>query len=341
MRLSDFDYQLPPELIAQFPSVNRSKSRFLYWSEELGGLESAPFAYLANLISPGDLIVVNNTRVIPARLAARKPSGGKVEIMLERLLDATCALVQIKSNKSIKDGQALEGDNFSCLVKSRQDRFYVVEFTSAASEVFRKYASIPLPPYIRRDPDTDDLERYQTVYSSEEGAVAAPTAGLHFDAALIQQLKRNGVGWGEITLHVGAGTFLPVQAENIDQHKMHSETLEVTEDLCNLVSETQNNGGKIWAVGTTVVRALETAAQNKVLHPYRGETSIFIKPGYQFQVVDRLITNFHLPKSTLLMLVSAFAGYDRVMRYYQYAIDQKLRFFSYGDAMLLSREEKV
>lgn len=341
MRLSDFDYQLPSEQIAQFPCANRSESQLLYWSEELGKLEAARFAYLVKLISPGDLIVVNNTRVIPARLQAKKPSGSKVEIMLERLLDTTSALVQIKANKALKDGQSLQGEGFSCVVNGRKDRFYVVEFSNAASKVFQEYASIPLPPYIKRNPESDDLERYQTVYSTEEGAVAAPTAGLHFDTALIQQLKEIGIGWGEITLHVGAGTFLPVQVEDIEQHKMHSETLEVTEDLCNLVSETQNNGGKVWAVGTTVVRALETAAHNGLLRPYRGETSIFIKPGYQFQVVDRLITNFHLPKSTLLMLVSAFAGYDRVMQYYQYAIEKKLRFFSYGDAMLLSREDNV
>ncbi len=339
MRLSDFDYHLPPELIAQHPSPDRSASQLLY-SDHRGALQCPSFSHLDELVSPGDLLVVNDTRVIPARLMAKKISGGQIEILLERILDTYEALVQLRANKKVARDQVLIGEEFEVKVMGRQDRFFRIQFDTPAAEVFQKHATIPLPPYIKRQPGKEDHERYQTVYSSREGAVAAPTAGLHFDQDLIQRLQHKGVGWEAITLHVGAGTFLPVQVEKIEEHKMHSETLEVTEATCERIRQTRLQGGKIIAVGTTVVRALETAAQGGDLKPYRGDTEIFIKPGFEFKVVDRLITNFHLPKSTLLMLVSAFAGYDCVMRHYQYAIEHQLRFFSYGDAMLLSRMEK-
>ncbi|MBX2867715.1 MAG: tRNA preQ1(34) S-adenosylmethionine ribosyltransferase-isomerase QueA [Acidiferrobacterales bacterium] len=340
MRLSDFDYHLPPERIAQHPCSDRSASQLVY-RNGLGNLQHSTFTLLEELVSPGDLIVVNDTRVIPARLVVRKTSGGQVEIMLERFLDNHEALVQLRANKRIQLGQVLIGEGFEATVVAREDRFFQLRFNIQAAAVFQNYASIPLPPYIKRQPDQEDLERYQTVYSRQEGAVAAPTAGLHFDHGMVQRLKDKGVGWTSITLHVGAGTFLPVQTEKIEEHKMHSETLEVTAATCESIAHTQSQGGSVIAVGTTVVRALETAALSGELQPYRGETDIFITPGFEFQVIDRLITNFHLPKSTLLMLVSAFAGYDSVMKYYQYAVEHELRFFSYGDAMLLSREERL
>ena len=339
MRLSDFDYHLPPELIAQYPTDHRGDSRLLV-KEGDGAFRQMPFREIDTLLEPGDLVVINDTRVIPARLQAAKPTGGQVEIMLERLLDSHTALVQLRANKPVKKGQRLLCSDIEITVDGRQGRFYVIRFEESveASTVFHRHGTMPLPPYIKRDAHQEDTERYQTVFSRYPGAVAAPTAGLHFDRDLIDRIQQKGIGWQALTLHVGAGTFLPIQTELIEEHEMHAEWITVGAGLCDQIERTRSAGGRVIAVGTTVVRALETAALSGRLQPYQGETRIFITPGFEFRVVDRLITNFHLPKSTLLMLVSAFAGYDYIMAAYRFAIDQKMRFFSYGDVMLLDRK---
>ncbi|MGI9318901.1 MAG: tRNA preQ1(34) S-adenosylmethionine ribosyltransferase-isomerase QueA [bacterium] len=341
MDLNQYDFELPPELIAQFPTERRGESRLLTFNREQDRCVEYTFTDLEQFLNPGDLVVVNNTEVIPARLMASKPTGGRVEIMLERLLDAQTALVQLKSNKSIRVGQELHVNSLRVQVRGRQDRFYVLEFESHVDpeQVFRQHGSIPLPPYIQRDPDESDQQRYQTVYSRVPGAVAAPTAGLHFDRAMIERLKAKGVLWKDLTLHVGAGTFLPVQSDTVEGHIMHEERFRIDEETCRYVHQVKRSGGRVVAIGTTVVRALESAAARGKLEAYEGETRLFITPGFKFKVVDMLVTNFHLPKSTLLILVSAFAGYDRIMTMYRYAIAHQFRFFSYGDAMLLERTQ--
>jgi len=339
MDLNQYDYDLPSELIAQYPTENRVGSRLLTFDSDRGRCVEHTFSQLEQFFMPGDLLVANDTRVVPARLHTTKPTGGRVEIMLERLLGARRALVQLKSNKAVRIGQALRvGDVEACVIR-REGRFFVIEFEQSINveQVFRQFGSVPLPPYIQRDPAEEDQERYQTVYSRVPGAVAAPTAGLHFDHKMIDRLRAKGVQWQTITLHIGAGTFLPVQGDTIESHTMHEERICVDEETCQRIREVKVSGGRVIAIGTTVVRALESAARGGTLKPFDGETRLFITPGFQFNVIDLLVTNFHLPRSTLLILVSAFAGYDRVMQMYRYAIEHQFRFFSYGDAMLLER----
>nr|WP_257644273.1 tRNA preQ1(34) S-adenosylmethionine ribosyltransferase-isomerase QueA [Luteimonas salinisoli] len=339
MKRSDFHYELPPELIAQAPLPERSASRLLVVPSGEGAFADRQVRDLPELLQPGDLLVFNDTRVIPARLFGQKDSGGRVEILLERLLPDNQARAQIGASKSPKPGGriALDGGG-SAEVLGRDDAgFYHLRFdVPDALESWLLHAGrMPLPPYIRREPGQDDAERYQTVFARQVGAVAAPTAGLHFDDALLSALRDRGIGFGHVTLHVGAGTFQPVRVEDVHAHRMHSEWLNVGAELVAQVRRTRAAGGRVIAVGTTVVRALESAMHDGELRPFAGETRIFIFPGYRIRSVDGLLTNFHLPESTLLMLVSAFAGRERVLAAYAHAVGERYRFFSYGDAMLL------
>lgn len=337
MKLSDFDYILPPELIAQYPEENRSSSKLLHLDKAAGDIQHLSFSDLLQLLRPNDLLVFNNTRVIPARLYGKKLTGGKVEMLVERILDAKTALAHVRSNKTCKLPMEIELDQGArAVVTARHDNLFRVEFktTSSLLELLNQIGHVPLPPYIERADQIQDQERYQTIYAEKPGAVAAPTAGLHFDEALFSELKRHNINMAFVTLHVGAGTFQPVKCENILEHKMHAEWMEIDQACCDLISQTKNRGGRVIAVGTTSVRCLETAAQTE-LKPFTGETTIFIYPGYGFKVIDGLITNFHLPCSTLLMLISAFAEKERVFRAYQEAIKHRYRFFSYGDAMII------
>lgn len=344
MKVSDFDFDLPEELIAQFPPTNRTDSRLL---KLLNGREFVDdtFPSIIDELQEGDLVVLNNTRVLPARLFGKKESGGKVEILLERITSEDEFIAQVRSSKSPKEGQKLfvDGDsNTELTVVGRKGMFFVirVKVKQGLFAWFEQVGHMPLPPYIERDDQLDDQERYQTVFATKPGAVAAPTAGLHYDEALISKLKEKGVKFAHVTLHVGAGTYQPLRVESIDEHVMHSEYIEVDQDVCDLILETKRQGKQVLAVGTTVIRTLESAAAKStrsLIEPFSGETDIFIYPGFDFKVVDKLQTNFHLPESTLLMLVSAFSGYDRMMSAYRHAIENKYRFFSYGDAMLLDR----
>lgn len=337
MDLSQFDYDLPESLIAQSPVTDRVRSRLLNVGDEL---EDMQFMQLPDLLKSGDLLILNNTKVIQARLFGKKPTDGKVEIMIERITGESTALVQLKSNKSIKPGQEIiVGGDVSLRVVNKTEYFYELESDQLAFEsVLADFGQLPLPPYIKRNPNDKDDSRYQTVYAKQIGAVAAPTAGLHFDQNLLQTIQTKGVGVEELTLHVGAGTFKPVRTEDITQHKMHHEWFEIMDTTVKRILQTRNNGGRIIAVGTTTVRALESAfTMNGLEDAISAETDIFIYPGFEFKVVDALVTNFHLPKSTLLMMISAFAGYDRVMKAYRHAVDSNYRFFSYGDAMFLNR----
>lgn len=344
MQRTDFHYDLPSELIAQRPLQDRGASRLLCLDGESGQTEHRSFTDLKTLLQPGDLLVFNNTRVIPARLWGRKATGGAVEILIERVTGETTALAHIRASKSPKPGtvihvataQGAEPGTDSLRVTGRDDGLYVVECEKPVGELMVSYGHMPLPPYIERADDVADRERYQTVYAAREGAVAAPTAGLHFDEALIQTLVALGVSTTEVTLHVGAGTFQPVRVDDIAQHQMHAEYLEVGQDTCDAIAATRERGGRVVAVGTTAVRSLETAAAGGELLPYQGDTRLFIHPGYRFRCIDALITNFHLPESTLLMLVSALAGRESVMAAYEEAVRQRYRFFSYGDAMFVT-----
>ena len=344
MRRSDFNYELPPELIAQFPAERRSASRLLEVHPD-GALADRQMAEFAELIEPGDLLIFNDTRVIPARLFGRKPSGGRVEILVERLLGEREVLAQVGASKTPKPGGEIlidlgEGEAPAVLVMiERQDDMFRLQLRSVGSfeSLMERVGRLPLPPYIEHAPGGFDAERYQTVFAARPGAVAAPTAGLHFDEALLSNLSERGVRTATLTLHVGAGTFQPLRVDDLSEHRMHAERYEVSPELCEAIAQTQARGGRVVAVGTTVTRALESAAANGTLRAGAGETRLFITPGYRFNVVDRLLTNFHLPESTLLMLVSAFAGYDRIMAAYRHAVAQRYRFFSYGDAMLLTR----
>lgn len=341
MKKSDFHYELPQALIAQAPSDERSASRLLLMRGPEGVLEDHRFTELPELLRAGDLLVFNNTRVLAARLLGKKQSGGKVEVLVERVLDPQRVLAQIRASKTPRPGTSLqlEGD-VTAVVQAKHDGFYEIDFAPrAVAEVLQQSGHMPLPPYIERPDREQDRERYQTVYATEPGAVAAPTAGLHFDEALLQRLEQKGIQSGFVTLHVGAGTFQPVRVDDIAEHRMHQEWCSIDADLCEQIRRTRGQGGRIVAVGTTSVRVLETAAHNGDIEPFSGDTDIFIRPGYQFRIVDALITNFHLPESTLLMLVSAFAGYDNIMQAYRHAIMQQYRFFSYGDAMLLMPRE--
>lgn len=340
MHVRDFRYQLPEELIAQFPLPQRSASRLLYLLNEDLNIEDGRFSDLPSKLRAGDLLVFNDTRVIPARLFARKSTGGKIEILVERVLDERRLLAQIRSSKSPGSGtDVLLQDGVKGRVVSRQGEFYVLEFHGSCSVVERLHAHghIPLPPYIRRSDEHSDRSRYQTVYARRPGAVAAPTAGLHFDQALLDKLTQAGVETCFITLHVGAGTFKPVRVDDVRKHRMHAEYVDVSEQVCKAVRHCHERGGRVVAVGTTSVRGLESAASEGGIKPFQGDTELFIRPGFHFQVVDVLITNFHLPESTLLMLVCAFGGHERTMAAYQHAIAKAYRFYSYGDAMMISR----
>ncbi|WP_447940254.1 tRNA preQ1(34) S-adenosylmethionine ribosyltransferase-isomerase QueA [Pseudoxanthomonas mexicana] len=338
MKKSDFHFELPEALIAQAPLPERSASRLLVVPPGEAPFVDRHVRDLPEWVRPGDLLVFNDTRVIPARLFGQKESGGRVEILIERLLPDNAARAQVGASKSPKPGSRIQLDaGGEAEVVGRDGEFYQLRFhvPGALESWLQKAGRLPLPPYIQRAPGQDDDERYQTVFARELGAVAAPTAGLHFDDALLATLREQGVEFGHVTLHVGAGTFQPMRVDNIHEHHMHSEWLNVGAALVEQVRATRARGGRVIAVGTTVVRALESAMRDGELQPFAGETQIFIFPGYRIRSVDAMVTNFHLPESTLLMLVSAFAGKDRIMAAYAHAVREQYRFFSYGDAMLL------
>jgi S-adenosylmethionine:tRNA ribosyltransferase-isomerase len=338
MKRTDFHYELPQELIAQRPLDQRSASRLLCLGRQSGQLSDRQFNELPTLLDAGDLLVFNNTKVIPARLFGIKASGGRVEVLVERLLSRSECLAQVRASKSPKPGGILILEDGSELrVLQRQDGFFHLQSVNAdLMELLQGLGHMPLPPYITREDNDADRQRYQTVYAESPGAVAAPTAGLHFDQALLDRLKNAGVKSTTVTLHVGAGTFQPVRVEYVKDHLMHAEWLEVSRAACDEIAAAKARGNRVIAVGTTAVRSLETAAQSGSLEPYSGDSRIFIYPPYQFRVVDAIITNFHLPESTLLMLVSAFAGHARTMAAYRHAVAEAYRFFSYGDAMFIA-----
>ncbi len=341
MRTTDFDFYLPDELIAQFPATERTASKLLKLDGKTGQLSDEKFIDLPQFIAPGDLLVFNNTKVIKARLAGAKATGGQIEALIERVIDTHHALAHIKSSRSPKPGSRLLFANaFEAEVIERQDDLFLLKIHSETDllDLLDQYGSLPLPPYITHAADAHDDERYQTVFAKQPGAVAAPTAGLHFDDAMLERLKVHGVNFAYVTLHVGAGTFQPVRVDDIREHKMHTELYSVPAETVTLIQATKAQGKKVTAIGTTALRALESAARSGELMGGAGETDIFITPGYKFKVVERLLTNFHLPKSTLLMLVSAFAGLTHIQQAYQHAITQKYRFFSYGDAMVIERD---
>ena len=339
MKRTDFHYDLPDQLIAHYPMPVRSGSRLLCLGRDTGTLTDQRFTDLVDWLQAGDLLVFNNTKVIPARVYGQKETGGKVEVLVERITGANSCLAHVRASKSPKPGSRIlvEGAG-SLLMEGRQgDLFMLRSEQGNLLDWLQQVGHMPLPPYIDREDESLDQDRYQTVYAESPGAVAAPTAGLHFDDSLLQRLQAKGIGTTYVTLHVGAGTFQPVRADDIRDHVMHSEWLQVGEATVEKIRETKAHGGRVIAVGTTSVRSLETAAQANAgeIAPFEGETDIFIYPGYQFAVVDGLVTNFHLPESTLIMLVSAFAGRDSVLSAYRHAVEQEYRFFSYGDAMLI------
>ena len=344
MKLSDFSFTLPEHLIAKYPTPDRTASRLLHLNGTTGDVNHKQFQQMLDLVEPGDLLVFNNTRVIPARLLGQKASGGKVEVLIERIVDDNNALAHVRASKAPKPGTdlLLEGA-VSVTVTGRQDALFELRFNGDATvlEQLEQYGHMPLPPYIDRPDEQADKERYQTVYNQAPGAVAAPTAGLHFDDALLERLQQKGVNLAYVTLHVGAGTFQPVRVDNILEHKMHSEFAIVPEDVVNAVRATKAAGKRVIAVGTTSVRSLESSAleasKEEVLVPYQSDTDIFIYPGFEFKVVDAMFTNFHLPESTLIMLISAFAGKDNVLHAYEQAIEQEYRFYSYGDSMFIEK----
>ena len=338
--LSDFDFELPETLIAQYPLEKRSASRLLVVHDEQ--LTDSHFHHLVDYLDKDDLLVFNNTRVLKARFFGVKATGGKIEILIERILDSRTALAKIRASKSPKDNSTILIDGqLDVTVQGRQDEFYILRFPSDIFAIFEQYGHLPLPPYIERAANTYDETRYQTVFAREPGAVAAPTAGLHFDEELLDRLEQKGIRTAYLTLHVGAGTFQPVRSENLSEHKMHTEWYTIPQETVDAVRATKAAGRKVVAVGTTSLRALESASQTGELVAGSNETALFITPGYRFHTVDRLVTNFHLPKSTLLMLVSAFAGYERIRKAYAHAIAQQYRFFSYGDAMLLEYRNDI
>ena len=334
MDRTEFHYDLPAELVAQQPLPERSASRLLVVHHD--SREDRRFADLPRLLRAGDLLVLNDTRVIRARLHGHKPTGGQVEMLLERITGAHTATAQIKTSRSPRDGAELcLANGSSARVLGRHGSLFLLEFNTDIEPLLEAHGEVPLPPYIRRSAAPEDRARYQTVYAREDGSVAAPTAGMHFDADLLQELHERGIKTAFVTLHVGIGTFAPVRTQRIEHHRLHSEWCRVTPELCAHIQRSRQQGGRVVAVGTTTVRALESAAADGKLRPFDGETSLFIRPGFRFRVVDTLITNFHLPESSLLMLVCAFAGRDRVLAAYRHAVTQRYRFFSYGDAMLI------
>ncbi|MFK5986477.1 MAG: tRNA preQ1(34) S-adenosylmethionine ribosyltransferase-isomerase QueA [Pseudomonadota bacterium] len=348
MKRSDFSFELPEQLIAQYPNPERTSSRLLAVDGVLASFSDSYFKHIGDLLKPGDLLIVNNTQVIPARLYGQKKTGGKIEVLMERVLSNNTAMVKIRSSKSPKVSSLLnlgtdqQRSGFEVAVIGREEDLFKIQLTKPSFSLFQlleEFGHVPLPPYVKREDNSNDLQRYQTVYASEKGAVAAPTAGLHFDQALITQLKARGINFATITLHVGAGTYQPVRAENILDHKMHSEYIKIDNETADLINQTKKAGSRVIAVGTTSLRSLESSA---TFNPadnflaYEGDSDIFIYPGYKFKVVDALITNFHLSESTLFMLVCAFCGLETMHKAYQHAIEEKYRFFSYGDAMFLS-----
>ena len=340
MKKSDFYYDLPDELIAQQPLFERSASRLLCLDKETDAIEDRQFSDLLALLHKDDLLVLNNTKVIPARLFGHKQSGGKVEILIERVLNDREVLAHMRSSKSPKAGALIELDaGFQCLVLGRVDDLFHLKFQGdeALEDILQCIGHMPLPPYIERADDKNDQTRYQTVFAKQSGAVAAPTAGLHFDTAMIAKIQVKGVAIAFVTLHVASGTFRPVKVENLQEHVMHKEYFEVPEQTVEAVAQAKKRGGRVIAIGTTAMRSLESASRNGRLESECGDTDLLITPGYQFKTVDAMLTNFHLPESTLLMLVSAFAGYERIKKVYQHAIAEKYRFFSYGDAMFIQR----
>jgi S-adenosylmethionine:tRNA ribosyltransferase-isomerase len=339
MQKSDFNYDLPEHLIAQQPLAERRASRMLRLNRRNGAVEDDVFENFINHITPLDLLVFNYTRVSPARFFVKKTTGGRVEILIERITGFSTALAHIRASKSPKPGSCLELEQgFTCEVTARQNDLFELKLQGdiELAEVLDQIGHIPLPPYIERSDNINDHERYQTVFAQQKGAVAAPTAGLHFDEQMLDQLKNKGVDQAFVTLHVGSGTFQPVRVDDLAQHHMHSEFYRVTDTVVKQVEQAKQRGGRVIAIGTTAVRALESASQSGRLLPGSGDTQLFITPGYTFKTVDALLTNFHLPESTLLMLIAAFAGYDQVMSAYQHAILQQYRFFSYGDAMWIA-----
>ena len=340
MQRSDFHYDLPEELIASQPRATRSASRLLCLDPVDDTLADRQFSELPQLLEPGDLLVFNNTRVIPARIFGRKQTGGRIEVLIERITGPDSALAHIRASKAPRSGMQLQLDGgLAAEVTGREGDLFRLSFAGQGSmlEHLERHGHMPLPPYIKREDTTLDRERYQTVYAKVPGAVAAPTAGLHFDDSLLAGISELGVDTAHVTLHVGAGTFQPVRVDDIDRHVMHHEYCELDTPTCEQIVRTRQRGGRVIAVGTTVVRTLETAAAGGELRPWCGETNLFITPGYRFRVIDALLTNFHLPESTLLMLVCAFAGHRRVMAAYRHAIRQRYRFYSYGDAMFMPR----
>ena len=345
MQLSDFYFPLPDELIARYPAKDRTASRLLMLDGATGEIQHRQFTDLLDWLAPGDLLVFNNTRVLPARLWGKKSTGGRIEVLVERLLDNNRVLAHVRASKSPKPGAELhlvanQGEDevlARVQVLGRHDQLFELGFADDdnALAVMNRIGHMPLPPYIDRQDELEDRERYQTVYGKVDGAVAAPTAGLHFTEQFIQRCRDKGVETAFVTLHVGAGTFQPVRVENITEHKMHAEYIEVTLAVCEQVLATRKRGGRVVAVGTTSVRSLESASSSGAIKPFSGDSEIFIYPGYQFKSVDAMVTNFHLPESTLIMLVSAFAGYDHVLAAYNEAVAERYRFFSYGDAMLV------
>jgi S-adenosylmethionine:tRNA ribosyltransferase-isomerase len=336
VRRADFHYDLPDELIAQEPLPERSASRLLTLEGATGAVADGFFRDLPQKLEEGDLLVFNDTRVIPARLFAIKDTGGKVELLLERPLDGNRALVHAQASKALRPDMPLTSRGGTIRMVEKRGDLWVVELPEPALGFFETYGQMPLPPYIRREPDAADSVRYQSIFARRRGAVAAPTASLHFDDALLAAAQSRGVGRAFVTLHVGTGTFQPVRTEAVGAHVMHAEFVEVSAAACEAIAATRARGGRIVAVGTTVVRALESAAGGGGLAPYIGDSSLFIVPGYRFRVVDAIVTNFHLPESTLLMLVSAFAGRESVLAAYAHAVAQRYRFFSYGDAMFVT-----
>ena len=354
MKTSDFSFELPAELIAQTPLAERSASRLLAVDGSTADVNHLSFRDLPSLLNSDDLLVFNNTRVLPARLYAQKQTGGRVEILIERMLGDGGAVAHVRASKSPKEGALLliapdaESDvsDLTLRVTGRQGALFLLEPESGTlKEMMRRFGHMPLPPYIDRDDTSEDRDRYQTLYGHRDGAVAAPTAGLHFDQTMLDQLDAAGIARAEVTLHVGAGTFQPVRVENIEDHVMHSEYIEVDETCCAAVAACRARGGRVIAVGTTSVRSLESAARQasgtELIAPFEGDSDIFLYPGCEFRAVDAMVTNFHLPESTLMMLVSAFAGADTIRQAYQTAIDNRYRFFSYGDAMFLTKRQAI
>ncbi|MDK1232665.1 tRNA preQ1(34) S-adenosylmethionine ribosyltransferase-isomerase QueA [Cronobacter turicensis] len=344
MRLTDFSFELPESLIAHYPQAQRSACRLLSLDGPTGDLTHGTFTDLLDKLNPGDLLVFNNTRVIPARLFGRKASGGKIEVLVERMLDDHRVLAHIRASKAPKPGAELllgDDESVNATMTARHDALFEVQFNDERPvlDILNSIGHMPLPPYIERPDEEADRELYQTVYSQKPGAVAAPTAGLHFDEPLLERLRTKGIEMAFVTLHVGAGTFQPVRVESIEDHVMHSEYAEVPQEVVDAVLAAKARGNKVVAVGTTSVRSLESAAQaaqDALIAPFFGDTQIFIYPGYQYQVIDALVTNFHLPESTLIMLVSAFVGYKHTMNAYREAVKAEYRFFSYGDAMYIT-----